>query len=186
MRGTTGSCSRTCQVKLVEGNFCRATKSNAKALRFATIRLVGVGCSVASLSIRRKGSLCPAPTRGTMAAIIVRILVDAVMSLNATAHWVFQYHLSLSSMTQYRGVGRRSGSAFSSTGIRVCCPGRNKFSAFIVISAARWSNACTILPSYSGIHSPFGLPKRLSLMGNALSCSSSSSFVRNRSESFAM
>ena len=48
-----------------------------------------------------------------------------------------------------------------------CWPGRKRLASFTAISAARWSNACTILPSYSGIHSPFGLPKRLPPMGNA-------------------
>ena len=52
--------------------------------------------------------------------------------------------------------------------------------------AARWSNACTILPSYSGNHSPSALSNRLPPSGQAPSCSSNSSRVRNRPESLVM
>ena len=52
--------------------------------------------------------------------------------------------------------------------------------------AARWSNACTIFPSYSGNQGPPTLSNRLPPIDQAPSCSSNSSRVRNRSESLVI
>ena len=50
-------------------------------------------------SRKLRSSVCPAPDCGTIAAIMVRLLVAAVMSLNAITQWSDQRHLSGSSFT---------------------------------------------------------------------------------------
>src|SRR6218665_2950415 len=96
--------------------------------------------------------------------------------------------MSLAS-TQYCGSGERAGFAFAPAASAPGCAARFRFAALTRTSAARWSNICTILPSYRGqatrAPAPSAFSQRLKA-ARVQPCRSSSSFFRNRCESFVM
>ena len=68
---------------------------------------------------------------------MVRMFVDAVMSLNAMNHSNLLVASLSCKLIQYRGRGKKLGAEYSFSRVLSGCPGRNKFPSKFTTLAAR-------------------------------------------------